>query len=738
MNLGTNSSSQSTIQQYSVGNIPTTGNYGGNIGNIGQSNEPAALQQLENKFETINVSGLFVGGDTASGHNVSHELKVEAGHQDSVNMMICGSGDNEPVEHVFRLSSEQLSNALALRNVGKTTSNVELSTSKKSSASTSEGHITEKDSEARIKRKYTKRKIKEEIHEAREKLHRCEQCPKMFPTRRAAEKHGEIHQKIKMFKCKYCGSQYKHYSGLQQHMQRVHDDNLHACKRCDEIFEDAVELEAHAVSHVVEATDNVTEKTQRVYSCRQCKKVFDVRSELEGHVKIHRFKKVCKLEEDSDVEETEALMGSSTYAHYADADLSGRVFNEPSTKVVGRFTKKASVKLNGITFGHPDDKMVIKQELDVDTPIKQEQDDEEVDDKKIFTKHEVISFHGDDLPLFGDKSRSCNESGSDTISVDSDEYREKRRAKLLRKKRRLLTCAQCNRTLPSFKKLEKHMRIVHPVKLRVKNITASGKKRRWPPHRCRQCGKTFEDLLELRRHMERHEAVAQRFTHDCLDCGATFSSHRSLLLHANNQHGGDHVIPDHKEEVEDIKQLIVALDEVDEFSEPVIVIKLKEEAYEQDDAIERNSRGLFQCCVCEMSFSMAAKLRRHLVTHSGERPYHCRHCEQTFARSDKLRAHLSTIHFEHACSCLFCEETFETKAELRCHTLKHAEHKLICSANKLRVQHNDIEEDRRRQSLSPSQSSKPTGVKMTGQRTDIIVSVRLYINLAVFTETSYF
>ncbi|PHZ11922.1 uncharacterized protein RHIMIDRAFT_183005, partial [Rhizopus microsporus ATCC 52813] len=47
---------------------------------------------------------------------------------------------------------------------------------------------------------------------------------------------------------------------------------------------------------------------------------------------------------------------------------------------------------------------------------------------------------------------------------------------------------------------------------------------------------------------------------------------------------------------------------------------------------------------CQWSFKRYEHLKRHMLVHTGERPFACEHpgCTKSFGRSDNLRAHYRT------------------------------------------------------------------------------------------------
>jgi len=77
------------------------------------------------------------------------------------------------------------------------------------------------------------------------------------------------------------------------------------------------------------------------------------------------------------------------------------------------------------------------------------------------------------------------------------------------------------------------------------------------------------------------------------------------------------------------------------------VNRKKKTSWNEKDKVEidgntilRNSVGLFPCSFCDKQFKFPSALKKHIVTHTGQKDYQCNICSKSFGRLDTLKRHL--------------------------------------------------------------------------------------------------
>ncbi|MGH0141054.1 UNVERIFIED_CONTAM: hypothetical protein FKN15_032424 [Acipenser sinensis] len=88
---------------------------------------------------------------------------------------------------------------------------------------------------------------------------------------------------------------------------------------------------------------------------------------------------------------------------------------------------------------------------------------------------------------------------------------------------------------------------------------------------------------------------------------------------------------------------------------------------------ESKPRKNFMCQLCDKAFSSVEKLKVHLYSHTGERPYPCSHldCTKAFVSKYKLLRHMATHSPEKIHKCNYCEKMFHRKDHLKNHLHTH-------------------------------------------------------------------
>ncbi len=83
--------------------------------------------------------------------------------------------------------------------------------------------------------------------------------------------------------------------------------------------------------------------------------------------------------------------------------------------------------------------------------------------------------------------------------------------------------------------------------------------------------------------------------------------------------------------------------------------------------------GEHTCTLCKKTFTRKFLLVRHILTHTGERPYKCHHCEKAFSTTSIRDVHERTHTGEKPFQCGFCAKQFTTSYNLAQHQRIHAE-----------------------------------------------------------------
>lgn len=85
------------------------------------------------------------------------------------------------------------------------------------------------------------------------------------------------------------------------------------------------------------------------------------------------------------------------------------------------------------------------------------------------------------------------------------------------------------------------------------------------------------------------------------------------------------------------------------------------------------------CHICAKVFNSPASMKRHLRTHTGERPYQCQICEKMFSQQSNLWKHVRTHTGERPFECPQCGKSFSQRANMKKHLIIHTgERPFVC------------------------------------------------------------
>ncbi|XP_017786267.1 PREDICTED: zinc finger protein 260-like [Nicrophorus vespilloides] len=210
----------------------------------------------------------------------------------------------------------------------------------------------------------------------------------------------------------------------------------------------------------------------------------------------------------------------------------------------------------------------------------------------------------------------------------------------------------------------------------------TGKKKKWTPKVCKECGKSYKTNYKLAEHMRKHTGE-QPFK--CQSCDKAFRSKIGLAQHEAKHTGQyDYACLTCGKGFQ-CKSYLMVHQRVHSDEKPYPCTTCGRNFKTKQSLLDHTNRHLgvkpYTCDICGRSFITNGLLKSHQKIHSGtdNRKYLCKVCDKRFVSKSYLQTHLRIHTGEKPFMCEVCGKGFLTRVDLKIHSTMHTgEKSYVC------------------------------------------------------------
>ncbi|XP_044736950.1 zinc finger protein 93-like [Chrysoperla carnea] len=372
-----------------------------------------------------------------------------------------------------------------------------------------------------------------------------------------------------------------------------------------------------------------------------------------------------------------------------------QIIEQSKNKIWNNQNELDNVKKEDVdAFNYP---VYVKEENDVETVATQNKDDAKK--SKQNNLEETVEIQNKDKSELSRKNKRKKSipykfeeesDGCENINDENDSNYDSENEKLSDLKGQLpqiseYECETCSKTFKKVGELGRHMKEVHK---------AEGVK-------CEKCSVVCYHSLHLRAHEKSHNNLCSvcnssfstrkkltqhKLTHKkslkCETCEETFRTKVNLRKHVRQMHPNVSP-PKVKREEENVscdvcgkvvRRRNLSTHMLSHRERDNLNCRYCEKVFLSPEALKDHMEVDHKKCVCDHCGLRlrSNKLKRHLLTHTKERPFACDRCDKSYAEKYQLKQHISRTHLkERNFICTFCSQGFFDKKILLNHVRRH-------------------------------------------------------------------